>query len=56
MANQKTTERRRNALTRLEKQLGTGKKTAKKGSEQLDLLEDDKKRIGREIERLKSLT
>jgi hypothetical protein len=47
------TKRQTNALSRLESQLTSGKKTAKKSSNKIDLTEGDKSRIGREIETLK---
>ena len=47
------TNRQANALSRLESQLESGVKTAKKSSEKVKLSESDKNRIGKEIEKLK---
>ena len=46
--------RQKGALERLENQLKIGKKTEKKGFNQIDLTDSDKKRINKEIETLKS--
>jgi len=57
MATTKQTNRRRNALQRLEAQLASGKKTVKKSfTEKTELTDADAKRIHREIDRLKMLT
>lgn len=45
--------RQASALSRLESQLSSGVKTAKKSSEKVKLSEADKNRIGKEIEILK---
>jgi len=45
--------RQERALSRLESQLTSGVKTAKKSSEKVKLTEGDKNRIGKEIEILK---
>ncbi len=46
-------DRRARALSRLESQLISGDKTAKKSSTKIKLTEADKTRIGKEIEILK---
>lgn len=46
--------RQASALSRLESQLSSGKKTAKKSGEKIDLTEGDKKRISKEIGILQS--
>jgi hypothetical protein len=60
MATQKKTDRRRSALARLEAQMEKGKKPAKVNGKTtqtlVDLEEADKKRMGREIEKLRSVT
>ena len=47
------TKRQEAALSRLEAQLASGVKTAKKSSDKIKLTESDKTRIGKEIEILK---
>jgi hypothetical protein len=47
------TNRQASALSRLESQLASGNKTAKKSSNKIPLTEGDKNRIGKEIEILK---
>ena len=61
MANLKKTIRRKSALSRMEKQLETGKKTLKKdlclmGKSEDVLLDVDVKRINKEVEKLKART
>lgn len=46
-------KRQANALARLESQLASGVKTAKKSTDKVKLTEGDKTRIGKEIETLK---
>jgi hypothetical protein len=46
-------DRKDRALSRLESQLASGVKTAKKSSDKIKLTEADKTRIGKEIEILK---
>ena len=45
--------RQASALSRLESQLVSGDKTAKKTNKKVSLTEGDKNRIGKEIEKLK---
>jgi hypothetical protein len=45
--------RQASALSRLESQLASGDKTAKKTNKKVSLTEGDKNRIGKEIEKLK---
>lgn len=49
----KIQDRRKNALSRLESQLASGNKTAKKTNKKIPLTDGDKKRIEKEIEILK---
>ena len=49
----KRSDRQSSALSRLESQLVSGDKTAKKTNKKVPLTDGDKNRIGKEIEKLK---
>ncbi len=51
----KKSNRQTSVISRLESQLASGVKTAKKTNEKVKLTETDKNRIGKEIETLKKV-